>query len=168
MYSFKTYYEQVATMLSNSQQGAYFRWILENGQEFKGRVLSLEERKILREVLGHRLFKLGNCFYYSQLIALADSRFLYYEGQATSKSLGIPIEHGFLVKDGQVWDSVWKDGDDYFGVHIPTDLIRENILHTGQANPILWLLARKSIRKREPLCSDTRNTPTTPISERKS
>lgn len=62
----------------------------------------------------------------------------YCEGQAASESLGVPIPHAWLLRDGQVIDPVWGAGDhEYFGMVIPDKYVLETIVRTGCWGSIL-------------------------------
>lgn len=119
------------------QRQNVFDWILENGEAFKGRTLTEDEEKELQCALSGRLYKAKQCFYASQMIALSSPEYHYYEGYAQVQSLGLNFEHGWLVKDGKVFDPTWKDATFYFGIEIPIGFVRKNISETGMAEPLL-------------------------------
>lgn len=133
----RTMYENFSKLLPDGNQKDFYLWVLANGKAFKGRVLTREERKELQMIVSRRLFTPRSCVLQSQT-GCVDGKFRYFEGQANTKSLGVPLEHAWLVdKDDRVWDATWKDGDDYFGIEIPAEYIRKNILATGEAQFLL-------------------------------
>lgn len=130
-------YENFSKIISDPKQKAFYEWILGRGVEFKGRTLTRVEAKQLQEKVSKRLFTKGMCFLQSQTGAV-DGELRYFEGQATTQSLQIPLEHAWLVdKEGKVWDATWEDGLDYFGIEIPTPFVRQNMLETGEAQYLM-------------------------------
>ena len=107
------------------------------GKSFEGRKLTKEEEKELRAILGGRLYRPKSCFYASHVIAISSNEYRYYEGYARVKDMEINIEHGWLVRDGKVFDPTWKDGLHYFGVEVPKDTVRKQMVATGRADFIL-------------------------------
>lgn len=77
------------------------------------------------------------------MIALSSSNYRYFEGYAQVRTLGLSFEHGWLVKDNKVFDPTWKDATFYFGIEIPIDFVRGNILATGMAEALLFKFFRK-------------------------
>lgn len=119
------------------EQRAFYKWVLANGTGFKGRRLTRVEEARLRRIVSKRLYTPKMCVLQSQ-VGACDGTLRYFEGQANSEHLGIPLEHAWLVDaEGNVWDATWKDGDDYFGVEIPTPFIRDSICKTGEADFLL-------------------------------
>ena len=133
----KGYYKGLQQITSGKQQQFYL-WMLEKGKSFKGRKLAKEEEDYFERILGKKLYSPKHCFYNAQMIAISDSSFQYYEGQAKNKKVPVlTFEHAWLVKDGKVYDPTWKDGTEYHGIHIPTNLIRSHIAKTGRADSLL-------------------------------
>jgi hypothetical protein len=137
----KRHYVALSKFYGGQKQKTWYDWLLTNGKEFSGRPLTKEEEKELQYELGHRLYKPKQCFYNSQLIAVnSNGKYKYYEGMATTEKLsGLPFEHGWLVKDGKVYDPTWKDGKEYFGIEISVDEVRKNMVKTGMAETMLTL-----------------------------
>lgn len=123
--------------LCHGKQKAFYVWMLQWGIPFKGRTLTRVEADWLQGKVSRKLFTPKQCVLQSQMGAM-DGVLRYFEGQANTKTLGVPLEHAWLVdKEGKVWDATWKDGDDYFGVEIPSSFVRENVLKTGEAQFLL-------------------------------
>lgn len=133
----KTMYENFGKIVTDPRQKAFYEWMLANGKGFKGRKLTRVEEGWLQQLVSKKLYTLGQCVLQSQ-VGCADGRLKYFEGQATTKSLGVPLEHAWLVdEDGRVWDATWADGEDYFGVQIPNDYVRKSCLKTHEAQFLL-------------------------------
>lgn len=122
---------------NDEKRQAWYNWILENGKEFTGRKLSASEEKELKLHLGHPLYRLGKCYYNSQILATGVGGYSYFEGYAVCEAIGFPLEHGFNVRDGKVFDATWCDGVEYFGVEIPVEYVRLWLLEDRQANTLL-------------------------------
>lgn len=110
---------------------AYYRWVLENGKLFTEK----DGRRGFNKVFKKR-FK--GCYYNAQMLALDNKELKYYEGWAVSEAIGFPLDHGFNVAEGRVVDISWPDGVEYFGILIPPDFIREEMLRTEIAGTILF------------------------------
>jgi len=128
--------EQMKTINKNPKAQETYDWILSNGESFVGRTLTKEEETELRTALTSPLYKPKHCFYNSQMIVMANNGFEYYEGYAQTTKFGINFEHGWLVRNGKVFDPTWKDGAEYFGVRIPKPFIRKRIFSTGEAQSL--------------------------------
>jgi hypothetical protein len=102
----------------------YYDWILRTGKTFT----------ITKEPVERGEMK--KCYYNAQNLAL-DGKVLYFEGWATTKTLGIPFEHGFNAVNNIVIDPTWTDGDLYFGINIPVDYIKKHWIKSGMAESLL-------------------------------
>lgn len=141
-------YENFSKLLKDMpRERAFYDWMLANGKDFKGRKLTHVEEEMLQRRVSKKLYTLGMCILQSQ-VGCCNGGLHYYEGQATTESLGVPLEHAWLVDaEGKVWDATWKDGADYFGVEIPTAYVRKNMLETGEAQGLLAKYYAKEVRK---------------------
>ena len=115
---------------------AYYKWILEEGKSFKGS--ELHEVRMQKK----------QCYYNSQALAISGEGFDYYDGWGIT-GLGIPMEHGFNVKDGGVVDATWNDGEDYFGVKIPSDYIAKFWLKNEVAEKLLFHYFKDEVYKKD-------------------
>lgn len=128
-----------------SEQGrsvrAYYRWVLKTGKLFteKG-----DAKKF------HKTFKkrFKGCYYNAQFMAM-DNGIKYYEGWGTTEKVGIPLEHAFNVVDGKVIDISWPDGVEYFGIEVPVEFAREEMLKEKTAHPILYQWWEKIKKEKE-------------------
>jgi hypothetical protein len=116
----------------------FHNFILENGKEFKEH-LTLDYKKdprILKWL--SRKPKPSSCYYNSQLLAIDNPELKYFEGTATTKKLGIPLEHGWCVFEGKVVDVTWvEDGDEYFGIEVPVEFIKKKMVETEMSRDVL-------------------------------
>ena len=62
----------------------------------------------------------------------------YYEGWGITKAVGIPLDHAFNIIGNKVVDISWEDGVEYFGIEIPVEFAREEMLKKETAHPILF------------------------------
>lgn len=136
------YVRKVSSMMSGAQK-EYWKWLLAHGECFVFTPLEdYELHEELKKRIGKSLFKPRACYYNAQICSVWDASkpfFLYYEGFATTDDFdNLPFEHGFLVHEGKVLDPTWKNGRDYFGVQIPVDFVRKEIVKTGVAGSILF------------------------------
>ena len=106
-----------------------------------------KEEQYLVRLLTSPLYTPKHCFYNGQMIALNGGGFAYYEGYAQNSKWEINFEHGWLVKNGKVFDPTWKDGTEYFGLKIPTEFIRKNVLETGEAQPLFSCYIRERMEE---------------------
>lgn len=122
-------------LMKNRPQVKFYQYLLTHGKQFN--IIDKEKSEKIRT---ERLCKLKECYYNAQLMAL-DSDMKYYEGYAVSGQLPIPVEHAWLVSNGKVIDITWYDlsKPDYFGLEIPKDFIRKNMLFTEKVEQLLWL-----------------------------
>lgn len=132
------YYTGLA-LITSGKQKAFYEWVLKHGKSFTGRPLSkAEESKIKTYLRRKQLYKPKQCFYNAQsLVLFTAGEYTYYEGMATTEKLDIPFAHAWVVKDGKIIDPTWRDGREYFGVHIPNDVIFEEWHSSGLATSVL-------------------------------
>ena len=117
----------------------FHNFILKNGKEFNEH-LTLDYKKDPRILkwTSNRKPQQSACYYNSQLLALDNPELKYFEGTATTKKLGIPLEHGWCVFEGKVVDVTWKEsGDEYFGIEVPVDFIRKRMVETEMSRDVL-------------------------------
>lgn len=128
----KQYFENILKLVNNPKQREFYEWLIENGVHFE-----MKGSKVDSTMYHGSKPRGGACFYNSQLLAIEYPTLVkYYEGVAISK-LGIPLDHAFVVMDGKVHDPTWADGQDYFGVHIPTKFIRKIWLQEEYARAMI-------------------------------
>lgn len=67
------------------------------------------------------------CYSNAAWLARTSGRMLHYvEGYAVSGQLMMPLAHAWCVDDaGQVYDSTWRDGHDYFGMVFDHDKVED-------------------------------------------
>lgn len=131
----KTYLEKIRELLKgNKNAEEFYSFIIEKGEVFKGS--PIENKKVLDWIKLMKPQK-KNCYYNSQLLALAVKGLKYYEGWAFTK-MGIPLEHSWCVdKKNKVIDTTWSDGVEYFGVEISMDFVEKDMVKTGYSNSLL-------------------------------
>jgi len=133
----KTYvYRLVHELNLSGNQLKFYQEVLKRGREFKGNYL----RQTIKLVRKFKSFnaRMKQCYYNAQRLTMfSNGMFQYYEGWATSRKLGIPFEHGWNVYKGRVVDLTWKDGNEYFGVHIPKKFIGEWWIDRGIAERLI-------------------------------
>jgi hypothetical protein len=134
----KTYTRQLKKLMQMHRQVAFYDFMLEKGKEFKEHfTLNYKDRKVL-DWLQRRRPKIKGCYYNSQMLILDNKELKYFEGFATTKTLGLPLEHAWCVYKDKIVDVTWKEnGDEYFGVEIPIELVRKTICDTGKSITIL-------------------------------
>lgn len=118
--------------------GAYYKWILKNGKLFTEKIDPKEFNKMFKK-------RFKGCYYNAQMLALDNKELKYYEGWGISEGIGFPLDHGFNVAGGKIVDISWPDGIEYFGIEIPLDFIRKEMLRTETAGTILfqWWMKNK-------------------------
>ena len=125
----KKYLKQILKMHKTNKNNTvteYYKWVLQAGESFKG-AQYLENRG-----------KMKQCYYNAQSLAISDSQHKYYEGWGITSFIGLPFEHGFNVKNNQVYDATWKDGRYYLGILIPIKFVRKSWHETSCANNLLF------------------------------
>jgi len=129
-------------------------FVLERGEAHKSEPLTAEEMEIVIAAVdtsGTR-FKMKECFYNAQLLALYDpsTELVYHEGYAAGLA-GVPMLHGWVTINGKVVDVTWRldkrrskgrlrdrifgtipEGWEYMGVGFQTEFLRERIVRRGQ------------------------------------
>lgn len=146
----KGYYAGL-TFITSGKQKAFYEWVVKHGKSFKGRSLSkAEESEIKTHLRREQLYKPKQCFYNAQsLVLFTAGEYKYYEGMATTENLGIPFAHAWVVKDCKIIDPTWRDGKEYFGVHIPNDVIFKEWHRSGLATSVLGRYAYQILEGKE-------------------
>jgi hypothetical protein len=116
----------------------FHEFMLTEGKEFREHLtLDYKKDKRILKWLSRNPQKQA-CYYNSQLLAVDNPELKYFEGFATTKKLGLPLEHGWCVFEGKVVDVTWKDnGDEYFGVEVPVGFIRKRMVETQMSRDLL-------------------------------
>lgn len=139
--------KMICDMFKGTKQAEFYDWLFGQGSAFTGRKLTNEEEEHLVKILRRKLYKLKHCFHACQIVSLFSPSYQYYEGYARNPAVPMNIEHAWLVKDGKVLDPTWPDGTEYFGIPIPLDVIRTNIMKTGMAQSMLITYYRQEVAK---------------------
>lgn len=113
----------------------YIRWMADITNNMPARALTDHGRLWVGSTLPKRMSKgvIKGCFQNSWASASRSAHLVYAEGYAISGTLGlaIPMEHAWLIdtRDGSViertWDSDPARPNVYFGVAIPSSVMRE-------------------------------------------
>jgi hypothetical protein len=79
---------------------------------------------------GIRKGKDGLCFMNAGKIASGSGSFRYAEGYATTKDLGLPFHHGWLVNsEGRAIDPTWRErGELYYGISFSSEELDKALL----------------------------------------
>lgn len=136
----KKYVELMSRAMSKQPytRSSYYAWILKAGKSFEGSTKHVE------------MMRQKECFFNAQSLASSMYELEYYEGWGVTKTVGIPLEHGFNVnKDGNVIDATWDDGIDYFGVNIPREYIAKFWQKNKFAGSMLFDYFRDEIYEKE-------------------
>ena len=122
-------------------------YVLDRGIEFASAALSRDEHAIVKAAMLQsvdRSFAPKQCFYNSQLLAIADMTrtLVYHEGFAVAGL--IPVHHGWCVINDKVVDLTWRDASTgkkvlgvfgpewgYKGVALDTDALSVEIAQTA-------------------------------------
>ena len=87
-----------------------------------------------------------SCYYNAQMAAITygeTKQLSYVEGYAMSDAMTIPVQHAWIERDETVIELTFPEGPApgsdaaYFGTEFPLAAVREQILETGQANPLV-------------------------------
>jgi len=133
------YLNAIKKFNKNRSIGArYYKWILENGKLFTEKGDPKKFNKVFKK-------RFKGCYYNAQMLALDNEELKYYEGWAISGGVGFPLDHGFNVAGGKIIDVSWPDGIEYFGIEIPLDFVRREMLRTEIAGTILFRWWEKTI-----------------------
>lgn len=119
----------------------YKEWLLDNTEYFAE--INVEQSiKVSKNIDA----QIKQC-YYNCLKATFGRRFKYYEGYVWSNRIQIPLEHSWLVKDGQVIDPTLiiktqmlgdRMGDEYLGIELPLKFILKQALKTKRSGPFIF------------------------------
>lgn len=134
----KQHLKDILKLISNDKQKAYYDWVLKNGKSF-GKLKRIQNTKIIDCLKSINNKQIKQCFYNSQMIALSED-FDYYEGWYVTKGINLPFEHGWNVICNDVIDVTAYgkfDVNEYFGIKIPLEYIRNKILKTGYSDGFL-------------------------------
>ena len=133
----KRYVRDVGTLFKDSlKQKQFYDYLLEKGTEFNSPSKSKDDPEIAKECVAKAP---KECFYNAQRCAL-DTSAEYYEGFGVCNGV-VPTEHGWLVKEGKVYDPTWErmcKTTEYFGIEIPKDEVRKSWVESGMARQLLW------------------------------
>ena len=124
----------------------YRKWFIENSDHFK--IVNKEASKDMA-IKYHS--KIQSCYYNCGMIAMFHSQYKYYEGYVWSNRIPIPLEHSWLVDSNQtvidptlILDAKFRrqkitnrTGDEYMGVHLPTNDLRKFILKNKISGPFI-------------------------------
>jgi len=149
--SLVAYVEGVRTLFERMPDGPQRRESLPLWDEalrravlFKGRTPSRNASSLVRRPDA----RTKQCYYNSQLLLLDNrSRLRYYEGWCLSNI--VPIEHAWCMLDGRVLDVTLEladkqlnhdraDATEYYGLEIPLEFVRSNMLDTETAEQLIW------------------------------
>lgn len=141
--------DDVARFAMLGWRNSLSRAVLECGTEMDVAPLTFGEgRCVVRNALvwHQRLrdFKIRQCFYNSQFVALNQVRrsLEYCEGFYASEDLPFAAQHAWLRINGKVVDLTARNrgerrGFDYFGVVVPVELLRRHVMKTKFWSPVL-------------------------------
>lgn len=153
----------------------YKKWLLGNGLTFKN-----INKDLSKQVSQRIMARIKSCYYNTwSAISYEDLELKYFEGFVYSKTVPIPIEHGFAVtSDGQVIDPTLaisgkelasqmkkidpqryykardrlgqdQFGDEYFGIEIPLEFVNHRILKEKQMTPSLFSYYLKEAERQQ-------------------
>ena len=130
----KTYLKKIRELVKEDKNAkGFYSFVIETGKEFN--TSAIKNKKVLDWIKLMNPQK-KNCFYNSQLLALAVKGLKYFEGYGFTK-MGIPLEHSWCVDGEKVIDVTWSDGVKYFGVEIPVNFVSKELVKTGFSNSFL-------------------------------
>ncbi len=141
-------YSEVLRSASDAVRSRY-RQVLDAGQEFDR--VDLEASRKLHD---RGRCQPGECYKNCQMALCSNPELRYFEGWVMS---GIPIEHAWLV-DGDSESVIeptlvdlasWLDGPEkeYFGVEIPATFVRERLVKSMVAQPLLWRFVNETVKE---------------------
>ncbi len=124
MKNLKSYLENMTKMTKELKYKKQFpyscfeEFVLVNGKEYKN-----------HNPVKVKYGRMKECFKNAFYLADRDEKYIYVEGFATTKHLGLPLLHAWCVdKQGNVYDPTWRDGDEYYGVPFRMEYVRKTIL----------------------------------------
>ena len=80
---------------------------------------------------GFKHGKMGRCF--QNAFRLMEKGLVYVEGIAVPACTNFPVHHGWCVDElGNVFDSTWRDGIAYFGVHLNKRFVYQRAMRRGK------------------------------------
>lgn len=133
----------------------YKEWLLENFEYFTQ--IDIEESKMVAKRYDAEL---KHC-YYNCWKPITSQKYRYFEGFVWSKSVPLPLEHCWLVKDGKVIDPTLildvknknmknienRLGDEYLGVEIPIDFVLKHSFAIKKTGPFIFDFFEKGLKK---------------------
>ena len=116
----------------------YYDWLLKKGQSFTP---SKNHEKLLKQC-PKRWRRIKQCYSNSQMFTIELQRkgikAKYYEGFYTTKVMpGLPIEHGWIVIEGDVLELTCSDVIEYYGMEIPIKKVLKHQIKTSMAESML-------------------------------
>lgn len=141
-----------------SQFGStWFQQIADRGEHFISRAPS-QSLPLTKDWAKYHRPRARQCFMNSQKFALHNDCARYFEGYWSAQR--VPVWHAWVVIDGRVYDFTAEackrklrregirdllgpDDQDYFGLQVPTEFIRESILKTKLWQSVLSDYLRK-------------------------
>ncbi len=115
----------------------YHKWFKENA------VLFEQVDKLRSELISIKHHcQIKQCYRNAWVTATSDSSLKYYEGFVISNNCPVRLEHSWVVKNGIVIDPTLiirvegmkeRIGQEYYGIHIPTDYVRKKAFQTGKS-----------------------------------
>lgn len=118
----------------NAQYKSPNDYVLQHGHLYESTELTEAEREVLHQ-LNPREYKIRECYYNAQFIAITFPEFNYVEGLATGV---IPVDHAWCELNGKVIDMTWveqgspilgviPEDSEYYGVVLPTEQVWTSI-----------------------------------------
>lgn len=145
--------EALVASAANPKAKAFYKYILENGASPKTTKLTKTEQKTVTRFLRDAGIspKIKECYYNAQMLNLVSrGRLKYHEGWAQGAGL-IAVPHAWNSLNGKIVDTTWgargeiktadrfsaMEGDEYFGITIPHNIVRRELFAKEMASPIL-------------------------------
>lgn len=137
--------------ICSGKQKEYWQWVAKNGKAFTEEDRDMDgEEKIIADPTFHT--KKQACYYNSQMLVVGYdclANLKYFEGFFLGESIPLPFEHGFVVQEERVIDisaRKWNiETTEWFGVHIPTDFVRKQLVDNRVACALLSMWYREKI-----------------------
>lgn len=138
---------RMARQLQRTEVNGYVSqhdYVLQNGRQYESAQVSPQELESLLK-LNMREFKLKECYYNSQFVAISFPEFTYVEGMAVPEQVGLPIDHAWLELNGKVVDVTWRPwvcgvipkGCEYYGVPLTRKQVWANVRAHGTWQPVI-------------------------------
>ena len=122
-------FKLLAEMSGTPYAGSFYEWVLDHGQAMNGDRVDIE------------LGEPQDCFRNAGTIALEHGNWRYCEGYALTKTVPIPILHGWLINDeGDLADPTWGlNGHSYHGVIFEESEYGAAVYGSEHYNVIEWV-----------------------------